>query len=800
MMQKTPKKLWLAFGLCLAALCACGQFSRPSGNPQRAALSQKGNVPEMNPAKYNEMENAWSFPEEPAPETEYERAFWYGFVPEGKNRDKTAAMTEKEMADVLARVISASGGDREGWDRLTAGASDEGICRDYGAMFLLYAAERMGAENFTDGFAPYLMGGRADEDWEAFGSDIRGGYTLFEQGTEQWDRTCVAISSQMGEEMNYLNASQNYVISRLSRITGAPLLDFSYDHFTMELIQPLTYEDGVVAAVRLFESRPETAALFPEDETVNARAEELLQEGRARRDAILASETRVVKSHTFIPGETYTGTAYYISNDGNDHAAGTSPETAWMTIDRLNRADLQYGDAVFFRRGDVWRAAQVDSRPGVTYSAYGEGEKPGLYGSVENGGGAEKWSLWYEGEDGRKVWVYYRSMLDCGAIALNGGQTVAKKVQPFWNGQTYQVLSNLWLTDDTGRAAEDQAALPEFDPAVHLVEDLTFFSQASGGLPDTLPIYLLGWMDTGGREQYCLTADGPLYLRCDQGNPGQLYPDIEFLSPYAPFDGVQDDVVIDNLALRYTGRNLLSVAPECEGVLVQNCDMGWGGGCTASYAMDTITGYAAGVQRNGGCGGASSSHNTFRNNYVHETYQEGLGLETAIEFGGTAFDVTDVVFEGNVFYHCSSPLLYFNWDEEARPDHQFRNITFRDNQVFYSTMSQWTDNGEKIAGYHTGAFSIEGGPNMQDGTVKIQDNVFFAAGECLVYIKTYVPEYLPDFEGNCYAQFSDQLFLSSLSAPCYWRGNAREGVRDLLKDETGEVLALSRGRWGQLAW
>lgn len=747
-----------------------------------------------------EAGNGWTFPTGAAPETEYERAFWYGFGEEPE-RDREAVITEREMVDLLTAVIAASGGDVDGWSELTAGASEEEIYRDYGAMLLLYAAERMDATEFTDGFAPYLIGGRTDEDWDAFGTDIRGGYALFEEGEEQWDRTCDSISSQMedGQELNYLNASQNYAISRLSLVTGAPLLDFSYDTFTMNLTEPLTYEAGAVAAVRLFESRPETAAQFPEDQAVTARAEELLQEGQARRDAILTSETKIVKSDTFVPGETYTGTAYYLSNDGDDGADGTSPETAWATIDRLNQAELNYGDAVFFRRGDVWRAVQVYTRPGVTYSAYGEGEKPGLYGSVENGGGEDKWSLWYEGDDGSKIWVYYRPMLDCGSIAL-GENLAAEKVQPFWNGETYQVLSNLWLTDQTEQAAEEQAALPEFDPAVHLTEDLTFFSQASNGLPDTLPIYLLGWVDTGGREQYCLTADGPLYLRCDQGNPGELYPDLEFLSPYAPFDGVQDDVVIDNLSVLYTGRNILSVAPECQGVLVQNCELGWGGGCSASYALDTITGYAAGVQRNGGVGGASSSHNTFRNNYVHETYQEGLGLETAIEFSGRTFDVTDVVVEGNVFYHCSAAMLYFNWDEEANPDHQFRNISFRDNYVFYSAVSNWTDNGEEVHGYTTGSFTIDGGPNMQDGTVEVRDNVFFAAGECLVYIRTYVPEYLPDFEGNCYAQFSDRVFLSSVSAPCYWSENVAEGVVDMLGDSSGEVLSLSRERWGDANW
>ena len=99
---------------------------------------------------------AWSFPEGPAPAEEYERFFWYGFGEENPDRDPSAAATEKEMADMLAAVIEAAGGDVEGWRELTAHASDEGIYRDYCAMFLLYAAEHMDATEFTMGFAPYL--------------------------------------------------------------------------------------------------------------------------------------------------------------------------------------------------------------------------------------------------------------------------------------------------------------------------------------------------------------------------------------------------------------------------------------------------------------------------------------------------------------------------------------------------------------------------------------------------------------------------------------------------------------------
>ena len=66
-----------------------------------------------------------------------------------------------------------------------------------------------------------------------------------------------------------------------------------------------------------------------------------------------------------------------------------------------------------------------------------------------------------------------------------------------------------------------------------------------------------------------------------------------------------------------------------------------------------------------------------------------------------------------------------------------------------------------------------------------------------MYINTYAPEYLPNFEGNCYAQFSDALFLSSLSAPCFWAARP-SGIRDLLEDGDGEILTLSRNTWGDL--
>ena len=75
---------------------------------------------------------------------------------------------------------------------------------------------------------------------------------------------------------------------------------------------------------------------------------------------------------------TITGTTYYVSNEGNDEQDGTTPETAWATLGKVTAAPLQEGDGVRFRRGDTFRGCIV-TRPGVTYCAYGEGDKPRLY-------------------------------------------------------------------------------------------------------------------------------------------------------------------------------------------------------------------------------------------------------------------------------------------------------------------------------------------------------------------------------------------------------------------------------------
>ncbi|MBP5622567.1 MAG: carbohydrate binding domain-containing protein [Thermoguttaceae bacterium] len=81
-------------------------------------------------------------------------------------------------------------------------------------------------------------------------------------------------------------------------------------------------------------------------------------------------------------------TDYYVdATKGDDSAKGTSPKTAWKTLDRVSSAEeLAPGDVVKFKRGEIWRGG-LSPRSGepnkpITYTSYGDGAKPSFWRSI----------------------------------------------------------------------------------------------------------------------------------------------------------------------------------------------------------------------------------------------------------------------------------------------------------------------------------------------------------------------------------------------------------------------------------
>ena len=77
-----------------------------------------------------------------------------------------------------------------------------------------------------------------------------------------------------------------------------------------------------------------------------------------------------------------SGVKYYVdATSGKDSNNGTSSETAWQTLERVNKEVFQPGDQILFKAGETWTGALKPQGSGVegapiVIASYGEGKKP----------------------------------------------------------------------------------------------------------------------------------------------------------------------------------------------------------------------------------------------------------------------------------------------------------------------------------------------------------------------------------------------------------------------------------------
>jgi parallel beta-helix repeat protein len=78
---------------------------------------------------------------------------------------------------------------------------------------------------------------------------------------------------------------------------------------------------------------------------------------------------------------------YYISNQGNDHNSGQSVTEPFQNIERINDLELQPGDSILFRSGDVFVGELYIKQSGtenqaIAITSYGSGQDPVIQGSI----------------------------------------------------------------------------------------------------------------------------------------------------------------------------------------------------------------------------------------------------------------------------------------------------------------------------------------------------------------------------------------------------------------------------------
>ena len=315
--------------------------------------------------------------------------------------------------------------------------------------------------------------------------------------------------------------------------------------------------------------------------------------------------------------------ARYVSAHGDDGADGLTPQTAWRTIARLNREKLAPGAFVLFARGGVYRGT-VMAQAGVTYTAYGTGPKPCIYGSPANGADPSKWTR----TENPKVWAYDIGHDDVGTLVFDDGAAHAIKI--------------VIRTDKrTGRKYNKYTG-GKFDSYRDLDCDLHF------------------WHD------YYKDGTGKLYLYSEQ-NPGARFRSIEFNVKCCGFRvNREPDVTIDNFTVKYVGIHGVA-AGTCRNLTVRNCAFEWIGGsiqAEAIFGRDYPTRLGNGVEIYGGCDGFTVSNCCFR-----EVYDAGVTQQYNIpeKKGMERCDQKHIRYVDNVFERCNYSVEYFLTAKSGNP-------------------------------------------------------------------------------------------------------------------------------------
>lgn len=421
---------------------------------------------------------------------------------------------------------------------------------------------------------------------------------------------------------------------------------------------------------------------------------------------------------------------YYVSADGCDSADGRTPETAWKSLEKVNTAEIRPGSFVRFRRGDFWRG-QIRAKAGVTYTAYGTGEKPKLYGSPEDGANPDKWFA----TDTENIWRYAGWPEDVGTIFFYDGDAHGIKciVRREKDGSTWNNTTGEPFTDWRDLTTD-----------LHFYHDLT---------------------------------DGSIYLYSTE-NPGKRFDSIEFSVKRHGFAITGPDVTIDNFCICYVGSHGVG-SGTTGGLTVQNCTFHWIGGSIQAeglFGRNHATRYGNAVEIYGGC-----DRYTVRDCWFTQIYDAAVthqySLSTEQQQNGADLSQTNILYTGNVMEYCNYSIEYFLSGVPAGNPSHMGNLRIEDNYMWYAGRGLCAQRPDKTEAAHIKGWNHD---NPAQNYV-IRNNLMVDSFNMLVHIYASLPgpdggDSMPQLEGNQFAGHAGDLF----GVLAYQDGTRRQYTPDVV--------------------
>ena len=420
---------------------------------------------------------------------------------------------------------------------------------------------------------------------------------------------------------------------------------------------------------------------------------------------------------------------FYVSCDGNDENNGLSPKTAWQTLSRINKADvdgeLKYGDAILLKRGDTFRGTIKIKTDGITISAYSEGKKPVILSAPRNYADS---SLWLE--------TKYPNIYEC-CDKFNKINDVG--FITFDNGKAYGIKDIITYDSNEGCTVhyiEKRLYNGFFD----LNTDLHFFHDL---------------------------RSGKLYLYSASGNPGTRFNSIELSLRVNAITVLANDVTVDNLCIKHTGSHGVG-AIVVNRLSVTNCEFGWIGGSLQDYAysqdgIPPAIRYGNAVEMWGGCDGY-----VVKNCLIYQVYDAGLTFQFCTGNENKDESSRNIIFADNVVLNCYYSIEYFlNIAGKNNPS-IIENVLFENNLMRFASHGMCEQRPDTRAGTHIKAKHVHNcGINFV-----MRNNVFDESRNMLIIhnqdpLNENFNFELPKMQGNLYLQTPTAQFgtFSDFSRP-----------------------------------
>ncbi len=342
---------------------------------------------------------------------------------------------------------------------------------------------------------------------------------------------------------------------------------------------------------------------------------------------------------------------YYVSNSGDDSNDGLSPETAWKTLDKINEKDSTPEHCnILFERGSVFRGCIIPPHDYITYSAYGEGKKPCIYGSKMNYADP---SLW-EATDYPNVYKTTACGPNIGIVAINH-------------------------SDEYGRYDElvgvrSVVGVDGFEGPQSLKRNFQYFSK----------------IDESG-----------VYMYCVFGNPGEVFDSIE-MGERLNLIRNGNHIKVDNLCVKFSGAHGVGIGGISD-YTVQNCIFAYiGGSILTGFNSGNITGYGNAVQVYGSCDGYYVN-----GNWIYQIYDTAITHQFSGKRAEHTNNMRDVEYIGNLCEYCHWSIEYYNPNSQVKPDaeRKVENVNVSHNLLRFGSYG-WGSIGRQGGGALFNSFEL----------------------------------------------------------------------------------------------